>query len=180
MGLDKIQPSSRDHVVTYARIVVGYQSQRKRPKSCKNNSGGNLINYPFELTTCTVDITTSKVMWNLTASTHNTQYMCVYKGTFYLATAKNQPEYMRIPVELVQQEFVDANNVPSKIKNGCIYMKVVRLAISHANFEYGCRWQVQPPRTHQRKSHSLSSLKHASCHPPTHPPTQPTLMTPHV
>ena len=33
---------------------------------------------------------------------------------------------MRIPIELVSQEFIDAKNVASKIKNCYIYMKIVR------------------------------------------------------
>ena len=87
---------------------------------------GNLINYPFELTTRTADITTSKIMWNSTISTRGARYMCADAGNFYLATPLDRPEYMRIPVELVPQEFIDANNLASKIKNGYVYMKIIR------------------------------------------------------
>ena len=52
--------------------------------------------------------------------------MCADAGNFYLATPLDRPEYMRIPVELVPQEFIDANNLASKIKNGYIYMKIIR------------------------------------------------------
>ena len=47
-------------------------------------------------------------------------------GSFYLATPLDYPEYMMIPVDLVPQEFNDANNLAHKIKNGYIYMKIVR------------------------------------------------------
>ena len=33
---------------------------------------------------------------------------------------------MRVPIELVPQEIIDANNLASKIKNGYIYMKIIR------------------------------------------------------
>jgi hypothetical protein len=42
--------------------------------------------------------------------------MCADAGNFYLTTPLDHPEYMRIPVELVPQEFIDANNLASKIK----------------------------------------------------------------
>ena len=42
--------------------------------------------------------------------------MCVDAGNFYLATPLDYPEYMRILVELVPQEFIDASNLASKIK----------------------------------------------------------------
>ena len=126
MDLDEIKTIPRDQVVTYARIVVDYRPQKKDPNRVRITAGGNLIKYPFELTTRTADITTSKIMWNSTISTHNARYICVDAGNFYLATPLDHPEYMRIPIELVPQEFIDANNLASKIKNGYLYMKIVR------------------------------------------------------
>ena len=52
--------------------------------------------------------------------------MCADAGNFYLETPLDYPEYTRIPVELVPQEFIDADNLASKIKNGYIYMKIIR------------------------------------------------------
>ena len=89
-------------------------------------TGGDLINYPFELTTRTANITTSKVLWNSTTSTCGARYMCVDAEIFYLATPLDCPEYMRIPIELVPQEFIGATKLVSKIKNGYIYMKTIR------------------------------------------------------
>ena len=126
MDLDKIKTIPKDQVVTYARIVVDYRPQKKDPNRVRITAGGNLINYPFELTTRTADITTSKIMWNSTISTRGARYMCADAGNFYLATPLDRPEYMRIPVELVPQEFIDANNLASKIKNGYVYMKIIR------------------------------------------------------
>jgi hypothetical protein len=65
-------------------------------------------------------------MWNSTISTRGAMYMCADAGTFYLATPLDCQEYMRIMVELAPQEFINANNLASKIKNGYIYMKLVR------------------------------------------------------
>ena len=47
--------------------------------------------------------------------------MCADAGNFYLETPLDYPEYTRIPVELVPQEFIDANNLASKIKNGYLH-----------------------------------------------------------
>ena len=56
--------------------------------------------------------------------------MCAGVGLFYLATPLDCPEYMRIPIVLVPQEFIDTNNLAntlaSKIKNGYIYMNIVQ------------------------------------------------------
>ena len=94
---------SKDQVVAYAKIVVDYRPQKKDPNRVRIPAGGNLINYPFELTTRTADITTSKIMWNSAVSTRGARYMCADAGNFYLATPWDCPEYMRLPVELVPQ-----------------------------------------------------------------------------
>ena len=57
---DQIKNIPKDRVITYARIVVDYRPQKNDPNRVRITAGGNLIPYPFELTTRTADITTSK------------------------------------------------------------------------------------------------------------------------
>ena len=75
------------------------------------------MKHPFELTTCTADITTPKVMWNSTTITSNDRYMYADAWSFDPSTPLNCPKYMRIKVEVVPQEFIDANNLASNVKN---------------------------------------------------------------
>ena len=119
-GFGQNKKNQKDQVVTYAQIVVDNWPQ-KRPKSCENNRGGDLIKYHFELTLHMTDISTSKVIWNFTISTCGVRCMCAQK--FYLATPLDCPEYTKIPVGMVPLEFIAANNLASKIKNLYIYMK---------------------------------------------------------
>ena len=62
LELDKIKNIPRDRTVTYARIVVDYRPQKKYPNRVRITVGGNLIEYPYELTTHTADLTTSKIL----------------------------------------------------------------------------------------------------------------------
>ena len=75
LSLDEIPLIPGDRVVTYARIVVDFRPQKEDPNRVRITVGGNLIDYPYELTTRTADLTASKVMWNLVISTraHNIQ-----------------------------------------------------------------------------------------------------------
>ena len=57
LELDEMKNIPRDRTVTYARFVVNYRPQKKRPQSCQNHSGGNLIEYHYELTTRSADLT---------------------------------------------------------------------------------------------------------------------------
>ena len=85
-------------------------------------AGRNLINYPDELTTRTVDITTSKCMCNSTISTHGARYICSDAKNFYLATPLKDPEYMPIAGNLVLEEFIDMYKLQDKIKNGYVHL----------------------------------------------------------
>ena len=59
MSHEEIEDIPKDQTVTYARIVVDYRPQKDDPNRVRITIGGNLIDYPFELTTRTADLTTS-------------------------------------------------------------------------------------------------------------------------
>ena len=86
--------------------------------------GGNLIEYPYELTTRTADVTTSKVMWNSIISTPNARYAYADVKNFYLNTPLDRYEYMRMPIKLIPQEFIDMYNLTAKVKNGYVYIEI--------------------------------------------------------
>ena len=68
--------------VTYARIVVDFRPHKTDPNRVRITVGGNLIDYPYELTTCTADLTTYKVIWNSVISTPGDKYACADVKTF--------------------------------------------------------------------------------------------------
>ena len=86
MSHKEISNIPKDHVVTYARLVVDYRPQKDDPNRVRMTAGGNLISYPFELTTKTVDITTAEILWNSGIRTEGTRYMCLDIKNFYFAT----------------------------------------------------------------------------------------------
>jgi hypothetical protein len=51
--------------------------------------GGNLINYPYELTTQTADMVSSKIMWNSVISMPNTKFGGADIKNLYLETPLN-------------------------------------------------------------------------------------------
>ncbi|KAL7538190.1 hypothetical protein ACHAXR_008359, partial [Thalassiosira sp. AJA248-18] len=126
MSHDEISNIPGDRTVTYARIVVDYRPQKKDPNRVRITAGGNLIDYPGELTTRTADLTTSKILWNSTISTPGARYCCADAKNFYLCTPLDRHEYMRMPVELIPPEIIDLYDLTPKIKNGYVYMEIIR------------------------------------------------------
>ncbi len=77
-------PSNR--TVTYARIVINYCPQNEDPNRVCFTVGGNLIDYPFELTTCTADMVSSKILWNSVISTKDAHFASADIKNMYLET----------------------------------------------------------------------------------------------
>ncbi len=100
-----MKPEEVDHtpaarLATYANIVVDYQPQKDDLYQIHITAGGNLINYPGELTAHTADITTSKLHWNSILSTQQVKYMCLDLKNFYFSAPLNRYKYMRIPISM--------------------------------------------------------------------------------
>ena len=99
MTWNEINQLPADRTVTYARIVVDYRAQKKDPNRVRITAGVNLINYPYELTTRTADLTTSNIMWNSVISTPGARFACAHAKNFYLCTPLDRNEYTRIPIK---------------------------------------------------------------------------------
>ena len=126
MSHDEIKRIPKDRTVTYARIVVDYRPQKEDPNRVRITVGGNLIEYPGELTTRTADLTTAKILWNSTLSTPGAKFSAVDVGNFYLATPLDRFEYMKIKAELVPEEFKKQYKLHDKIYKGFLYMEIRR------------------------------------------------------
>eukprot|EP00804_Cyclotella_cryptica_P013964 CCRYP_002495-RA/>CCRYP_002495-RA protein AED:0.17 eAED:0.08 QI:0/0/0/1/1/1/3/0/1003 len=126
MSHNEIKNIPKDRTVTYARIVVDYRPQKDDPNRVRITVGGNLINYPGELTTRTADLTTAKILWNSTISTPGARFACADIENMYLQTPMARYEYMRIKADLVPAAFKEAYTLWDKIHNGYIYMEIRR------------------------------------------------------
>ena len=85
-----------DKVVTYARVVVDFRPQKEGPNCVRitaRGGEGDLIAYPDELTTRTVDLTVSKILWNSVLSTDEAKYPTLDIANFYLGTPLDRYEY---------------------------------------------------------------------------------------
>ena len=116
MTWNEINQIPADQTVTYSIIVVDYRDQKKDPNRFRIKAGGNLIKYPYELTTRTEYLTASKIMWNSVISTPGAQFACADAKNFYLCTPLDINKYMIIPIKLKPQEFIDLYDLAPKVK----------------------------------------------------------------
>jgi hypothetical protein len=114
----------KEKVSTYGRFVVDIRPNKTETHRVRLAVGGNLIQYPGDVSTCSADLTTSKCLWNSTISTEGVKYMCLDVKNFYLGTPIDSFEYMRIPIKLTPQEIIVQYNLLPLVLDGHVYIEV--------------------------------------------------------
>jgi hypothetical protein len=117
-------PQDRRKDVTYGRICVDHRPQKKEANRTRLTVGGNLIDFPGDVSTPTPDLTTAKLVINQTLSTPHAKFMCSDIKSFYLGTPMSQYEYMRLPINIIPQEIIEAYNLMPLVHNGRVYIEI--------------------------------------------------------
>jgi hypothetical protein len=106
---EQIRHIPQDGTITYTRVVVDYWLQKSDPNHVGLTAGGNLIEYPGELTTQTANLTTTKMLWNSVISTEHARYLCLDIKNFYLGTPMDHFEYMKMPISSHKQPLINTD-----------------------------------------------------------------------
>jgi hypothetical protein len=77
---------TKDRKVTYGHIVLAIRPQKKEVERMRLTVGGNLINFPGEVSTRTAGLTKAKILFNSVISTEGAKFMGIDLKNFYLNT----------------------------------------------------------------------------------------------
>jgi hypothetical protein len=119
-------PEDRKGDITYGRLCVDYRPQKTEPNRTRLTVGGNLIDYPGDVSTPTANITTAKLIINSTLSTKGAKYMCGDIKNFYLGTPMARYEYMRIPIAIIPDEIIEEYNLLPLVRKEFVYVEIRR------------------------------------------------------
>ena len=119
-------PKDRRSDITYGQILVEYLPHKTEPNRKRLTVGGNLINYPRDVSTPTADTTTAKIVINSTISTPKTKYLVGDVKNFYLGTTMTQYEYLRLSITIIPQEIIEQFNILTLVCNGYVYIEIQR------------------------------------------------------
>jgi hypothetical protein len=118
-------PKGRTYM--YGRIVCNYCPQKNEPHRTWLRVGGYCIDYPWNKSMPTADLTTAKLLSNSTISTPGASFYGIDLTNFYLNTLVARYEYMRLRLDNLPQEIIDKYNL-TKIVNadGWVYVKICK------------------------------------------------------
>ena len=96
-----------DRRATYVRAVCDIRPQKTKTHRTRLTAGGNLIDYPVEVSTPTSDLTTMKLHVKSAILYAKSRYMLVEIKDFYLNNHMDRDEYIMIHISMLPQEFVE-------------------------------------------------------------------------
>ena len=118
-------PAERWKDVTYGRVVVAYRPKKSDPYQTQLIVGGNLISYPGDCGTPTVDLITVKLLINVIISTLGAKFMTIDINDFYLNTPMARYKYMRLKLCDIPEDVTKNYNLETKVKNnGYVYIEI--------------------------------------------------------
>ncbi len=119
-----IQLNRRRHI-TYGKTVVTYQPEKDDPNQTRLTVGGNWIVHHGNVSTPAVKMMTVKMHLNSMILTNGVRYCTFHIKDFYLNMPMEQPEYMRMKLSDLPQEFVDLYDLTKMAEdNRNVYIKV--------------------------------------------------------
>jgi hypothetical protein len=106
--------------------VINHHPQKEHPNSVGITVGGDLIDYPFELTTCTACMVSSNMLWNSVISTKDTCFVGTNIKNMYLKTPLDKFQYMKIPIALVPNKINGHYQLQEKVLDSYVYMEICK------------------------------------------------------
>ena len=109
---------------TYARFVCSYRPQKAEPYRKRITVGGNLIDYPGNLSMKVANMTTFKILVNRTLSTPGARWLSLDVKNYYLGTPMDDYEYMFIPINSIPEEIIAHYKLRDLVHNGRVYIEI--------------------------------------------------------
>ena len=105
---------------------ISSRPQKLEPYRTRLTIGGNLIDYPGNLSMKVADMTTFKILVNSTLSTPGAKWLGLDVKNYYLGTPMANYEYMFIPLNQIPQEIIDHYNLHNIVHKGKVYVEICR------------------------------------------------------
>ena len=107
-------------------VVCEVRPQKEDPNRTRIIVAGSRICYPGDIGTSTGSLYLFKLMVNNVLSCCNARFFWFYLENFYLQTPMDRPDYVRIKLSDIPQEFIEEYNLTPLVQNVWIYFYILR------------------------------------------------------
>jgi hypothetical protein len=120
----KLTSIPKDRKITYGKIVCDYKPHKKEKERVRLTVGGDRLDYSGDVATSTSNITTFKILINITLSTEDAAMMIMDIKNYYLGTPLPPFEYMKMLLARFPEEIVQKYNLNALAVDGGIYIEI--------------------------------------------------------
>jgi hypothetical protein len=113
-----------DRNITYGKIVCDYKPHKKEKERVRLTVGGDRLDYSGDVATSTADITTFKILINITLSTEDAAMMMMDIKNYCLGTPLSRFEYMKMLLSRFLEEIIQKYNLNALAVDGCVYIEI--------------------------------------------------------
>jgi hypothetical protein len=110
--------------ITYGKIVCDYKPHKTEKERVRLTVGGDMLDYSVDVANSTADITTFKLLINITLSTAYTAMMMMDIKNYKLGTPLPRFEYMKMLLSRFPEELVDKYNLGALSVDGWVYIEI--------------------------------------------------------
>ena len=103
---------------------MDYRPKKEDTNRTRLTVGGDRIKYLGNVSTPTAALTTARLVINSTISTPQDRYMCGDLVNFYLGTLLDCYKYIRLSINILLQQIIDAYNLLGLFHNGYVYYEI--------------------------------------------------------
>ena len=105
-------------------MVCLVRPEKADPNHTRITIGGNCICYPGDVGTKTASFVLVKLVINSVLSQKDAKFVTFDISNFYLQTPLDRPEYVRIKLLDIPQDFVDKYNLLDSVRDGWVYLEI--------------------------------------------------------
>jgi hypothetical protein len=118
-------PYHKQKEIIYTKVVCEVWEGKDDENCTRITVGGNLICYPGNAGTNTASLKLIKLMLNSAISRKGARFACIAIKNFYLGTPMEDPEYVRIKITDIPEEFIlEYGLAGMEDINGWIYFEI--------------------------------------------------------
>ena len=110
--------------ICYTSVVCEVRPGNKDPNLTRITICGTNVCHPGDEGTNTASLDLIKLMIKSILSIAGAKYVCFYIENFYLSTPLGRPEYVKIQLSKIPQEFINEYNLTSLAHKGWVYFEI--------------------------------------------------------
>ncbi|EJK53349.1 hypothetical protein THAOC_27234, partial [Thalassiosira oceanica] len=118
-------PPEKMKDATYGNLECKVRPEKADPNRVRLAVGGDCILLVIDVSTPTVEMLVSKILFNSVVSTKGAKFMTMDIKNFYLMTPLNRPEYLKLKLSQIPDEIIEEYQLRDKATpDGSIYVEI--------------------------------------------------------